>query len=309
MYQSIILLAALFIGYAIHRLPLTVMGLNKLLDYSVMLILFSLGYGFGVSAAHLWLELAEVAKITGVFVLSIFVFNFASVALFFHFKKSARIDAKDRIANEGFSSYFMPVLTAFKYIILIAMGLLLAIWLRYPIPHDSLLVEILLVVILFIIGHQLRAQGIRLYKLLLNPSGILLALFVIVSSWVAGLIAAKLMGLSLSMGLLYTSSFGWYTLSGILVSHLVSHQAGTTIFFIDVMRELIAIFCIPLLSRWQKEAVVGYCGATAMDFTLPMLKKQMGPSVVSLAITSGMILTVITPVLLPLLSHWVVAVR
>ncbi|WP_315980421.1 LysO family transporter [Aliamphritea spongicola] len=46
---------------------------------------------------------------------------------------------------------------------------------------------------------------------------------------------------------------------------------------------------------------MGYSGATALDFTLPLLAKCHGASVIPNAIASGFILSLAVPVLVPLL--------
>ena len=73
---------------------------------------------------------------------------------------------------------------------------------------------------------------------------------------------------------------------------------GTTVFFIDFFREILAIILIPFLGRLHKESAVGYAAATSADFTLPILKVNLGSTIVPIAISSGLFLTVLTPILL-----------
>ena len=45
---------------------------------------------------------------------------------------------------------------------------------------------------------------------------------------------------------------------------------------------------------------VGFSGATAMDFTLPMLGKFHGADIVPICISSGLIMSLLVPILIPL---------
>ena len=57
---------------------------------------------------------------------------------------------------------------------------------------------------------------------------------------------------------------------------------------------------IPVLSRLGSHCTVGVSGATAMDFTLPMLGKFHGAGIIPTAIASGFVLSLLVPVLIPL---------
>ena len=128
----------------------------------------------------------------------------------------------------------------------------------------------------------------------------LLALVIVLSSWLGGSVAALISGLSLKTGWVLSSGFGWYTLSGILAGQLINQHMGTTAFFIDFIRELISLVLIPLVGRKYPMQTIAYSGATALDFTLPIIKETLGEEVVPLAITSGMLLSILVPILIPI---------
>ncbi len=97
------------------------------------------------------------------------------------------------------------------------------------------------------------------------------------------------------------SGFGWYTLSGILTTGLINQHMGTAAFFIDFSRELIALVLVPLLGNRYPLQTIGYCGATAMDFSLPIIKQTMGEEIAPIAITIGMLLSILVPLLIPII--------
>lgn len=155
-----------------------------------------------------------------------------------------------------------------------------------------------LMLLLLLIGIQMRNSGMRLRQILLNPWGMKIALTVILSSWLGSLLAAQLLGMPFAHGLAMSSSFGWYSLSGILVADKLGPVLGSAAFINDLGRELIAILIIPVLMRRHPSAAIGYGGATALDFTLPVIQKSGGIQVVPVAIVSGFILSLLGPILI-----------
>ena len=62
---------------------------------------------------------------------------------------------------------------------------------------------------------------------------------------------------------------------------------GGVAFLNDVIREIIALAIIPLLIGQRPAMAIGYGGATAMDFTLPVIRSSGGLDCVPVAIASG----------------------
>ncbi|HBF07786.1 MAG TPA: hypothetical protein DHW71_09140 [Gammaproteobacteria bacterium] len=155
-----------------------------------------------------------------------------------------------------------------------------------------------LIVLLVMIGLDLRVHGIHLGKAMLNKAGFIMAMVVFVSSLVAAVLIHFVSDLSLAESVAVTSGYGWYSLTGVLVTQKAGAYIGGLAFTLDICRELLVILSLPVLSRVHSAVGVGYCGATAVDVTLPFLKKAYGIEIVPLALSSGLILSVITPVLI-----------
>ena len=91
---------------------------------------------------------------------------------------------------------------------------------------------------------------------------------------------------------------GWYSLSGIVIGDALGPAWGGVAFLNDVIREIIALAIIPLLISQRPAMAIGYGGATAMDFTLPVIRSSGGLGCVPVAIASGFILSFLSPILM-----------
>ena len=95
--------------------------------------------------------------------------------------------------------------------------------------------------------------------------------------------------------------FGWYSLSAVMLSDMVSPQIGTISFLSNIFREVIAILTIPLIAKYLgKYTAIAPAGATSMDTTLSVVKKYTNDEVAVVSILNGVILTALVPVLVTL---------
>ncbi len=140
---------------------------------------------------------------------------------------------------------------------------------------------------------KLKDYGWRVFFI---PAGIVLG------SVTAAAAAGRLMGYTFGEAGAVGAGFGWYSLSGVLISDLHSIRLGTVAFLANVSRELMAIILIPLVARkiGFLEAITPG-GATAMDTTLPVISRSTGPEITIIAFLTGASLTAVVPVLVPLL--------
>ncbi|WP_163574332.1 lysine exporter LysO family protein [Halomonas faecis] len=157
------------------------------------------------------------------------------------------------------------------------------------------LAEGVLYLLLALIGCQLRNSGMPLRQILLNRRGLAIAATLAASSLAGGLVAAPLLSLAWNEGLALAAGFGWYSLSGILIGDGLGAQMGGVAFFNDLLRELAAFVLIPLTIRRHTPLAIGYGGATAMDFTLPVIQQHGGVACVPVAVVSGFLLSLLSP--------------
>ncbi len=118
----------------------------------------------------------------------------------------------------------------------------------------------------------------------------------------AGLAAHFLPGISWQEGMAVGAGFGYYSLSSILISQMHSDRLGVVALLANIMREMLTLLLTPLLARYLgKLAPIAAAGATAMDTTLPIISRFTGSEYATIAVFSGLVLTVLVPFLLLLL--------
>lgn len=189
-------------------------------------------------------------------------------------------------------------LESIKLILVVGSGLIIGLLLGLDLSWVDTASEWILFFLLFLIGIQLRNSGLTLKQILLNKHGMIIALVIVLTSWIGGILAALLLDIPLTRGLAMSSGFGWYSLAGILMGDAYGPVYGGASFMIELLRELVALVMIPLLIHRRPCAAIGYAGATAMDFTLPVIQTSGGVRCVPIAIVSGFILSLLVPVLM-----------
>ncbi|MGI2940590.1 lysine exporter LysO family protein [Vibrio alginolyticus] len=189
-------------------------------------------------------------------------------------------------------------LESVKLIVVIGGGLVVGLLLPIDLSWVDTASEWILFLLLFFIGIQLRNSGLTLRQILLNKQGMAIAAVVIATCMLGGVLAAVLLDLPLYQALAMASGFGWYSLAGILMGDAFGPVFGGASFLIELMRELVALVAIPLFIRSYPCTAIGYAGATAMDFTLPVIQTTGGVRCVPVAIVSGFILSLLVPVMM-----------
>ncbi|MBU0928244.1 MAG: lysine exporter LysO family protein [Spirochaetes bacterium] len=155
--------------------------------------------------------------------------------------------------------------------------------------------------LLFMIGLQFAQSGISLRAAFVRADTALVPAATVVGSLAGGLAVAAVFGISAGKGLALSAGFGWYSLSGVLISDLGDPALGSAAFLANMIREALALVLIPVLAATRRPyAAIGVAGATAMDVTLPLIEQCVGPESVPVSFTSGAILSLLVPVLVPL---------
>ena len=162
-----------------------------------------------------------------------------------------------------------------------------------------------LMLLVLLVGVQLGSSGITLRKVLINRRGVETFVLITVSGLIGGALFALLMpGVKLTQGLALASGFGWYSLSGIVMTGAYGPIWGSVALVNDLAREFFALMFIPLLMRRHPSAAVGVGGATSLDFTLPVIQNSGGLVVVPLAISYGFVINVAAPFLMVFFSSF-----
>lgn len=155
--------------------------------------------------------------------------------------------------------------------------------------------------LLFMIGLQFAQSGISLRSAFVRAETAVVPVATVAGTLAGGLAVAAVSGLSAGKALALSAGFGWYSLAGVLISDLGDPALGSAAFLANMVRESLALVLIPLLAATRRPyAAVGVAGATAMDVTLPLVEQCLGPDSVPVSFTSGAILSLLVPVLVPL---------
>ncbi|MRT47439.1 MULTISPECIES: lysine exporter LysO family protein [Klebsiella/Raoultella group] len=293
----LIILLPLVIGYLIPlRHPSALKLITRLLSWIVYVILFFMGISLAF-LDNLSSNLLSILHYAAVSVVVILLCNIAALLWleqkmpWRHPHRQGKLPSRVAMAMESLQ------LCGVVFI-----GFLIGLSGLSFLQHAVEASEYTLIFLLFLIGIQLRNNGMTLRQIVLNRRGMIVAVVVAASSMIAGVINAFILDLPLKTGLAMASGFGWYSLSGILLTESYGPVIGSAAFFNDLARELLAIMLIPGLVRRSRSTALGLCGATSMDFTLPVLQRSAGVDIVPAAIVHGFVLSLLVPVLIALFS-------
>jgi len=293
----LIILIPLIVGYLIPLRQLSALKLiNRLLSWIVYVILFFMG----ISLAFLDNLATNLLSILQYSVITMGVILLCNIAALFWLERV--IPWKNHHHQEKLPSRIAMALESLKLCGVVVLGFLLGLTGFDFLQHATEASEYTLIFLLFLIGIQLRNNGMTLKQIVLNRRGMMVAVIVVGSSLVGGVINAFILGLPLNTALAMASGFGWYSLSGILLTESFGPVIGSAAFFNDLGRELIAIMLIPGLVRRSRSTALGLCGATSMDFTLPVLQRSGGLEMVPAAIVHGFILSLLVPIMMAFFS-------
>lgn len=147
------------------------------------------------------------------------------------------------------------------------------------------------------IGRTLR--GIR-WDILLYPIATVAGTLVF-----AAIASLFLPRLGLAESLAVDSAVGYYSLASVLIVDVRSAvdpsgavALGTVALMANILRELITLVGAPLIVRYfGRRSLVSCGGVTAIDVTLPVIRRYAGEDMVPLAVVSGILLEIAVPLM------------
>lgn len=293
----LIILLPLVIGYLIplHR-PSALKLITRFLSWIVYVILFFMG----ISLAFLDNLASNLLAILHYAAVSVVIIMLCNIAALMWLEQ--KMPWQNHHRQEKLPSRLAMALESLQLCGVVLIGFLIGLSGLSFLQHATEASEYTLIFLLFLIGIQLRNNGMTLRQIVLNRRGMIVAVVVMVSSLLGGVINAFILDLPLKTGLAMASGFGWYSLSGILLTESYGPVIGSAAFFNDLARELLAIMLIPGLVPRSRSTALGLCGATSMDFTLPVLQRSGGVEIVPAAIVHGFILSLLVPILMAFFS-------
>jgi len=195
-------------------------------------------------------------------------------------------------------SSLIIVLFFFSFIVLGQTGLL-----PDGISFDRLSIIVLYILMVFIglsFGSDPRLPEILRsvsLKILLVPISTIIGTFlgILIYNWL-------IPDLGLKDSLAIGSGFGYYSLSGVLITQFSGESMGTLALLANITREIISLLFAPILSRYfGKLAPISSAGATSMDTTLPVILKASGKNYLIISLVHGVVLTIAVPFIIALI--------
>lgn len=106
-------------------------------------------------------------------------------------------------------------------------------------------------------------------------------------------------GVGLKDSLAIGSGFGYYSLSGVMITEFSGERMGTLALLANIIRETLSLLFAPILKKYfGKLAPIASAGATSMDTTLPVIIKSSGKDYLIVSLLHGVVLTILVPVII-----------
>lgn len=273
-----------------------------LLDLCLYALLFFMGLRIGESEA-IRAQLLRVGLIAVATAVASVLGTALVIGSATHFSRRKRHVEAERASEQRNRAVMVHLKDPFRLLAAVAAGLLLGY--LAPVVAEPVVGHIttwLLYLLIFMIGFQLVRGGVDLRTALLQPRTLLVPAGTVLGTLAAGAAIAPLLSLPPGRAMALAAGFGWYSLSGVLITNLGDPVLGSAAFVSNMLREGIALMVIPLLGKTGfGEVAVGIGGATSMDVTLPLIGRSCGGSFVPLAVANGAILSFLVPILVPIL--------
>ena len=159
----------------------------------------------------------------------------------------------------------------------------------------------LLLIFMFLIGLDLAYSPLD--RSWLNWKIMLVPLGCIIGS-ILGAIATSFIisNISLKDLIMLSQGYGFYSMTGIVITELKNSHLGSIALMNDLFREILAILFMYLIGWRYPRSAIAAAGATAMDVTLPMVKQACGNAFIPHAMVSGFILSLLAPIAVSILA-------
>lgn len=293
------LLGALFAGFFVHvRRAETLRRINWAINALVYGLLVLIGFSLAKEEA-LGAQLAEIGGQAALLFACVIGVNVSAMVVFDLWRPWER-----QVRGAAGAGGRVSVAGTLRQMGAVLLGLTLGLVAPKAWHMPGQVATWVLIMLIVLIGVQLRASGIRLRQVFLHRRGVELTVVFTLSALAGGLLFAALAGVPWALGLGLASGFGWYSLSSVIFSETHGAMWSGVAFVNDIGREFFALFFIPFLMRRTPSAAVGTGGATAMDFTLPVIQHSGGAEAALLAISFGFLVNILSPLLMVFFASW-----
>ena len=183
-----------------------------------------------------------------------------------------------------------PALILAALVIGVALGTLLS---HIPLFVGDGALNGTLLLLLFLVGWDIKLSW-QWVRGVTTPLAIAVA-----GSLLTGVVIKLTLSIPWNVAFAIVLAFGWYTLAGPVLTASVSASIGLVAFLVNFLRENFTMIGAPWIGALGGPEGIAACGgATSMDTTLYFAKKYGHPDAGSLALSTGIILTLVAPLLL-----------
>jgi len=271
--------------------------LDTIMSVALTALLFSMGLRIGlldsVTDKLLRIGLLSISIAAGTVIgtmLVVFIF------LFLHGKVSPVRKNREKASGSILAGLAEPV----RLLLFVLLGFICGLYVPVFSWFREEYTTYLLYALLYLIGVQMVRNEVDLRRAMLHPVTFLVPLGTIIGSLGGGLLAGHFFDLETGKALALAAGFGWYSLSGVLITGMGDPVLGAAAFLINVIRETIALLIIPFFARYNLAPLaIGVGGATTMDVTLPLIERSCGTEHVPRAIVNGAVLSMLVPFFVP----------
>lgn len=291
------LLLCLVLGFALaKRIPAPIIQICfRLLPYFSYILLIAIAFEFSQLVDELQHPLQILStSISIAFLTSLGAFAFCYLL----FKWSGFLPASGRVSKDLVIKSLLNISYAF---LALAGGYFLHTGLNLLDVSLQISTWHLLLLFMFFIGLDLAYSPLDRswlnIKILLVPVGCIFgSLFAVMlySFWNTQIGLKDLIMLS--------QGYGFYSMSGVVVTELRNAELGSIALMNDLFREIFAILLMYCIGWKYPRSAISAAGATAMDVTLPMVKQACGHDFIPHAMVSGFILSLLAPVMVSVLA-------
>jgi|LGOV01.1.fsa_nt_gb uncharacterized membrane protein YbjE (DUF340 family) len=168
-------------------------------------------------------------------------------------------------------------------------------------PHMDTFTTIALNILILFVGIDIGMNK-HIFKDV-KKHGALLVLIpasIVLGSLIGSLLSGLFLDIDRNISMAIGAGYGWYSLSGILLTKLDSAEVGAISFITNVFREIFAIISIPFIAKYLNHTTaIAPAGAASMDSMLPLVSRYTSPEVVVISFFNGVVLSSLVPILVP----------
>lgn len=291
------LLLCLFIGFIFaHKIPKKLVRFAfQVLPYFTYILLIAIAFEFS-DILHQIERPIQILSTS--FILSLVTSVGAFLCCYILFKSIGHQPSHGKVSTALLLKSLLNISYAF---IALVFGYGLAELVHYFNLNLSISTWNLLLIFMLFIGLDLAYSPLD--RSWLNWKIMLVPLGCIIGSLAGALLSSFIIkDINLKDLIMLSQGYGFYSMSGIVVTELKNAELGSIALMNDLFREIIAILLMYSIGWRYPRSAISAAAATAMDVTLPMVKQACGNDFIPHAMVSGFILSILAPIAISILA-------